>query len=285
MTLADYQNYFQEALKESYPNSEIERFFYWLVEASFGYSRFQTSLHKQRVLLAQEKDQFDASLQRLLNYEPIQYIIGSTEFFGLQFVVTPATLIPRPETEELVQWILEDVNSLEQETSRILDIGTGSGCIAISLAKELKNTQVSAVDISEEALAVAAKNAITNNSPVHFEHLDILKTKSLEERYHVIVSNPPYVRMLEKELMQPNVLDHEPETALFVSNEDPLLFYRKIANLGRTALHPNGSIYFEINEYLSKELVDLLKGLRYTKIEVRKDIFGKDRMMKCIYHD
>ncbi|HBY70275.1 MAG TPA: protein-(glutamine-N5) methyltransferase, release factor-specific, partial [Flavobacteriaceae bacterium] len=186
------------------------------------------------------------------------------------FNVNKNTLIPRPETEELVEWIIEDSVSEKRNNYSILDIGTGSGCIAISLAKNLTSATVSALDYSFEALKTAEENAKLNNVTVQFFQKDILKVGTLPQQYDVIVSNPPYVRELEKLEMQSNVLDHEPASALFVSNSDPLLFYRTIARLSLRYLKPNGKLYFEINEYLSEELIDSLKQEGYPIIELRK---------------
>ena len=212
------------------------------------------------------------------HFEPIQYILGETEFYGLPFKVTPATLIPRPETEELVDWIIANCN---KNPKTLLDIGTGSGCIAIALAKNLPAVKVSAMDISEEALKVASENAIYNKVTVNFSKKDILGTSTLPQKYDVIISNPPYVRNSEKEMMQKNVLDFEPASALFVEDDNPLLFYSKIAKLAKNYLNPNGFLFFEINEYLSKEVIQLLERESFSEIELKQDFFGKDRMIKC----
>jgi release factor glutamine methyltransferase len=214
--------------------------------------------------------------------KPIQYILGETEFYGLPFLVNENTLIPRPETEELVEWILESTKYEEQNTKlNVLDIGTGSGCIAISLAKNLPSAQVSAIDVSEKALATAHKNAKINKVDVNFILKNILETESLDEKYDVIVSNPPYVRNLEKEEIKPNVLEYEPHLALFVEDNDALLFYRKIAALAKKNLSENGKLYFEINQYLGKETVRLLEGMDFKNVILKKDVYGNDRMISC----
>ncbi len=298
MTLKELKYSFIDSLSGLYPSEEIQSFFNWLAEEYLGYSRFEVSVKANEEIPSEIQTKFSEALQRIQNHEPIQYVLGTTEFYGLPFKVTPATLIPRPETEELVEWIIKDSEKIQgsrfriQDATRIprrsslvspayLDIGTGTGCIAISLAKHIKNAEISAIDISEEALNVAAENATLNKVEVHFHQADILKTKSLPQQYDVIVSNPPYVREAEKKLMQPNVLKHEPETALYVSNEDPLLFYRAIARLSRTYLTPSGILYFEINEYLSKEMKAMLEAEGFTEIALKKDIFGRFRMLKC----
>lgn len=304
MNLKQLKSNFTNSLSGNYPSEEIQSFFNWLAEDYLGYSRFEVSVKGEEAISTEIESKFSEALQRLQDHEPIQYIIGTTEFYGLPFIVTPATLIPRPETEELVQWVISDLkinnqnpaskhsalstqnSSLDPPRSSLipltlLDIGTGTGCIAISIAKHLENTQVLAIDISSAALKIARKNAALNHVEVAFLQADILDTKTLTQKYDVIVSNPPYVRALEKEQMQDNVLQHEPETALFVSNEDPLLFYRAIAKLAKTHLTLNGQLYFEINEYLSKEMQAMLEHEGFAEIELKKDMFGAYRMLKC----
>ena len=280
MTLQQLQSNFNNQLKGIYPKEEIGSFFQWLAEAYLGYSRFKVSEKKDEEISEQNETQFLSALTRLMHHEPIQYIIGETEFYGFPFKVTPAVLIPRPETEELVAWVLEEFKNQEPENS-ILDIGTGSGCIAISLARYLGNATISALDISEAAIEVARENSVINKVDVNFFQADILNAETLPQQYDAIVSNPPYVRQQEKSKMQPNVLQHEPEVALFVSNEDPLLFYRAIARLAKKHLTSDGTLYLEINEYLSKEMQQMLQQEGFAEIALKKDIFGKFRMLKC----
>ncbi|WP_271856329.1 peptide chain release factor N(5)-glutamine methyltransferase [Patiriisocius marinus] len=280
MTFKDQRLAFAEILKEDYPPEEINSFFYILTEHYFHLNRFETHQKDDAIFPKEKEHQFSEILKRLKEQEPIQYIIGETEFFGLPFKVTKDTLIPRPETEELVELVITEFR--ESTTSlKLLDIGTGSGCIAISLAKNLSNAIVSAIDISEEALKIAKENAQLNNVSVEFIKSDILQTSRLEESYDIIVSNPPYVRDLEKKLMQPNVLDFEPEGALFVRDDNPLIFYRSIAILAKNSLKPNGLLVFEINEYLALEMTQMLTDLGFTFILTKKDIFGKDRIIQC----
>ena len=233
----------------------------------------------------QNIDRIKKVIQRLRNEEPIQYIFGSTEFYGLLFNVSTDTLIPRPETEELVEWIIETVKQDEYLSSlselRILDIGTGTGCIAITLTKLIPSANTTAVDISKNALTVAESNSALNEVNVHFVISNVLELSSLENEFDIIVSNPPYVRNSEKIEIKNNVLKYEPDTALFVEDDDPLLFYRKIGKLSLESLNPNGYLFFEINQYLGKEMVDLLSDLGYQHIELRKDVFGNDRMTRC----
>ena len=281
MTFREQRSAFAKILNNHYSQEEISSFFYLLTEHYFGYSRFETHQKSEKEIPIKEEHHFSEALKRLEQHEPIQYIIGETEFYGLPFKVNAYTLIPRPETEELVAWIVSDL-SVKNSEFRILDIGTGSGCIAISVAKELAGAKVSAIDISEGAIKTAQVNAEMNNVNVAFKTGDILRTEKLSTQYDVIVSNPPYVRNLEKKMMQANVLDFEPETALFVEDNDPFLFYNKISQLAINHLNKNGFLYFEINEYLGPKMQELLKGFGFKNIEIKKDIYGKDRMMRVI---
>ena len=219
-------------------------------------------------------------LIELKNYRPIQYILNQAHFFGLIFTINEHVLIPRPETEELVFWILEDVKSNENDNLKILDIGTGSGCIAITLKKKAPKLLVSAMDISAKALEVARTNALINRVDVNFMEDDILHP-NVNLTYDVIVSNPPYVRRMEMTDMEKNVLDFEPHLALFVEDEDPLLYYRGIVDFALMNLNQDGTLYLEINEFLSKETVSLLEDKLFKNIEVKKDMQGKDRMIKA----
>ena len=272
---------FIKTLTDLYPSEEVLSFFSILTEKYLGLTRLELALRPNLVVSEENSDRFKNVILRLKNHEPIQYIIGETEFYGLHLKVNRYTLIPRPETEELVDWIINDAKAQDPEPKTLLDIGTGSGCIAISLAKNSLNYKVSAIDISSDAIEIAFQNAVSNDVKVDFSKLDILSAETLSENYDIIVSNPPYVRELEKKEMHTNVLDHEPESALFVSNEDPLVFYRKIGQLASRYLKPNGLLFFEINEYLGDDLVSMLESLGFQEIEVRKDFFGKDRMIKC----
>ncbi len=270
---------FHDQLKKEYPSGEIQSFFNLLTEAYLKMSRLDLALDRGRELSASEEKKFEDALLRLLKHEPIQYILGETEFFGLKFKVNKNVLIPRPETEELVQWILEDLKSSKSGELSILDIGTGSGCIAISLAKKLPKARVSAIDISKSALKVASANAKMNGVEVAFILQDILKTTAFHENYDLIVSNPPYVRELEKKEMHRNVLENEPEMALYVKDLEPLIFYQKITKLAETGLKQGGSLYFEINQYLGKETSEVLNSGGFKSFS-GQDIFGNDRMLK-----
>lgn len=229
-------------------------------------------------LTAEQEATLADAVKRLQKHEPIQYIQGHCNFCGLRFKVTPATLIPRPETSELVEWIAGDNRG---KPASILDIGTGSGCIAISLARALPMSKVTAWDISPKALAVAKENSQRNGTDVTFEQTDILTYKPTDTQFDIIVSNPPYIKESEKSAMHSNVLNWEPHTALFVPDSDPLLFYRAIAAKGLTLLSPGGALYLEINRAHGAETVEMLANYGYTNIELRKDISHNDRMIKA----
>ena len=280
MKLSQLKINFTTVLQGVYDKEEVHCFFYILCDFFLQYSRFEVSMALDTIVSAKNITVFEKALLRLKKQEPIQYILGTTEFYGLTFKVNKHTLIPRPETEELVDWVLSNLHDQDSMLD-ILDIGTGSGCIAISLAKNIPTARVSGLDVSEKALEIAKENAVKNQVLVSFCQKDILRTTSLEKKYDVIVSNPPYVRQLEKKAMNPNVLDYEPGVALFVPNEDPLLFYRKIAQLAMVSLQTRGWLYFEINEYLSKEMDVLLKDIGFANIEIKKDFREVPRMIKC----
>ncbi|TWI03279.1 release factor glutamine methyltransferase [Flavobacterium tiangeerense] len=284
MKIKEYRTQFIQDLTALYGEDEAESFFYLILENQQQLKRIDLALQPDLILSTDALKVWDQFLQQLKNEIPVQYVLGSTSFFGLDFEVNNAVLIPRPETEELVEWILNSLQStVANQKVKILDIGTGSGCIAISLAKNLVNAQVFALDVSEEALKTAQKNAQKNQVSITFLHQNILETNDLLQQFDVIVSNPPYVRNLEKQEIKNNVLHYEPHLALFVEDSDALIFYRKIAELAQTSLSNNGFLYFEINQYLGKETVDLLENLNFKNIELRKDIYGNDRMIQCNY--
>lgn len=277
MILSEFKALFEKELSTSYPKTEIQSFYRMVLEHFLNLTRIQAALNPNVAIADSKLKELQSCLSELKSHKPIQYIIGSTEFYELKFEVNSSVLIPRPETEELVTWVLEHI----KENDSVLDIGTGSGCIPISIAKNSKNTKVHAIDISSEAIVTAKKNAMTHKVAIHFEECDILKTERLNQNYNIIISNPPYVRNSEKEMMQPNVLKFEPHLALFVENEDPLLFYIKIAQLATKHLQPQGFLFFEINEAYGKEVVELLQNLNFKNIELRKDVFGVNRMVKA----
>lgn len=284
MTVNELRSRFFTSLKDEYPSEETQAFFYELTEFYLQLRRIDVALKPGLEISAEVSDLFSEAITKLKRQQPIQYITGATEFFGLSFQVNKHTLIPRPETEALVEWILKDLQQ-QPLAHGILDIGTGSGCIAISLAKHLPKVPVAALDISEGALQIATENAKSNVVTIDFMQHDILSETPLPKRYDVIVSNPPYVRELEKKTMQDNVLKYEPDTALFVSDSDPLLFYRRIAQVAKNHLSAGGILYFEINEYLGKEMITLLETQGFSEIQLKKDLFGKDRMLKCRWYE
>ncbi|TVZ55204.1 release factor glutamine methyltransferase [Lutibacter sp. Hel_I_33_5] len=318
MILKEFRVFFRDELSSKYPKTEIDAFFFLLIDEKLGLQKVDTVI-KPDFLISDEKfDDLKTIIKRLQNEEPIQYILGKTEFYGLPFSVNKHTLIPRPETEELVEWIIDEVKERKGERENgkenstlthnpssltLLDIGTGSGCIPISLAKNLNNVSISAIDISKDAIKVAEKNAILNEVNINFIQADILKIDSLDVianemkqshkkkitslktpgsdvKFDIIVSNPPYVRELEKVEIKNNVLQNEPHLALFVENDDPLIFYNKIADLAKKHLSTNGILFFEINQYLGKKTTELLEKKGFKNIELKKDYFGNDRMIK-----
>lgn len=280
MNLKQLLHHFTKELIEIYDEQEIISIFNIIVEHISGFNRSQLILNGDTEIEDVKYNTYLQILGRLKRGEPLQYIIGDTVFYGLTFKVNPAVLIPRPETEELVDWIIERCNSASLGEGNLLDIGTGSGCIAISLKKNLAGFKVSAIDVSEDALTTAKENALQNNAEVNFIHADILNFKSTE-KYDVIVSNPPYITMEEQKAMHQNVLENEPHLALFVSDETPLIFYEAIAELALNNLNSNGLLCFEINEHLSKETIQMLIDKSFINIELRKDMQGKDRMIIC----
>ena len=272
--------YVEKELGDLYPNSEIQAFIRIIFEYVCGLDYTGLLLQKDKSLSRTDRRKIEGIVQRLKKFEPIQYVLGETEFFGLKLKVSPDVLIPRPETEELVYWMSK---SSWPSNPVFLDVGTGSGCIALALKRRIPNAKIFAADISEQALKIADENAISNDLEVEFIHFDILKWKERSwPFFDGIVSNPPYVREFEKTQMQANVLEYEPKTALFVKDDDPLLFYREIGYLSRKYLKPKGKLYFEINEGLADESIQLLKNMQFKQIEIKKDIHGKNRMLKAV---
>ncbi len=268
-------------LAQRYEEGEAKAIARMTYEVRFGLTFSDLCLGKDTQLSADDQTELEEIAKRLSQGEPIQYVLGQSEFCGRTFLVNEAVLIPRPETEELCQWIVESTGGQSPE---ILDIGTGSGCIAIMLAAEMPGAKVTAWDISTEALEVARENAKRTNVHVSFEHVDALNplhSSFLISNFSLIVSNPPYICHQERETMEANVLDHEPHTALFVPDDDPLLFYRAIAQYGQTALKEGGWLYFEINPLYADALADMLSMMSYHDIETKEDQYGKQRMMRA----
>ena len=274
----DIRNYYCKQLCSIYDKDEANAMILILFNHYFNIDRVKIALEPQLRLSESEMLTFHFAVKDLLKNKPIQYIIGETEFCDLKFMVNESTLIPRPETSELVMKIVNRQQTTDNRQLSILDIGTGSECIAISLAKHLPNSNVYALDISEKALDVAKVNAINNNVNITFIHDDILSLKNkIETKFDIIVSNPPYVRELEKADMRENVLNWEPHNALFVSDNDPLIFYREILKFAKDYLKENGEIWFEINEFLGKEMTELCCEMGFSKIEIFDDFRGRER--------
>lgn len=282
MKLQDLATLFNTSLQHIYGEEEAHAIFLIALEAVLGYRRADY-LHKKTEPLGNEQL---AKLQNILaeleTGKPIQYVLGETIFYGLPFKVNPSVLIPRPETEELVAWALESCALATATGSelRMIDIGTGSGCIAISLKKNLPSATVSALDISEAALSVASANAALNEADINFIKADI-REFSTNQKFDIVISNPPYITLKEKEQMHNNVLSHEPHLALFVADEKPLEFYESIADFAWQTLSDMGLLFFEINEYLSNETIEMLKLKSFINIELKKDMQSKNRMIKC----
>lgn len=267
----------REELSQCYSTDEIAALTRIIATELLGVSQMAFYLKDDIPLTAEQQALLENAIERLKKQEPIQHILGYSDFCGLRFKVTPATLIPRPETSELVELIASEATGHES----ILDIGTGSGCIAVSLAHKLPKSNVTAWDISPEALAVATENSKANGCAIAFEEVDILAYRPTGKQFDIIVSNPPYIKENEKAAMHSNVLDWEPHTALFVPDSDPLLFYRTIAEKGLQMLAPNGTLYFEINRAHGTETMKMLADYGYTDIELRKDFADNDRMIKA----
>ncbi|MBT3418648.1 MAG: peptide chain release factor N(5)-glutamine methyltransferase [Flavobacteriales bacterium] len=276
--VSDILSFFLKELNGYYPEKEIKSLFYISIDHLLGYSKSDTIIKSENELLPDFKIEFSEIVERLQKKEPIQYILMETTFYGLPFFTRRGVLIPRPETEELVDWIIKDNENLEK---RYLDIGTGSACIIISLTKNL-NGSFYAIDVSPDALREAKQNVKRNNVDVNLEQFDILDS-DLDGLWDVIVSNPPYVLESERKYMQQNVLAWEPKIALFVRDETPLLFYERIADQSTKVLNKNGILYFEINEKYGKETVDMLAQKGFVNIELKKDINDKDRMVKAMW--
>lgn len=278
MELKAFKNEFVTSLSLVYDEAEAEQLFYIALEEILDWKRIDFILKTPFELNQENTSQFETTLKELQSEKPIQYIFNKAFFYGFEFYVNENTLIPRQETEELVEWILNTIAEKPSKTWRILDIGTGSGCIPITIAKMAKNVEVTTLDVSEKAIEVAKKNAQDLEVDITFLNQSILETEELDS-YDIIVSNPPYVRNLEKIEIKNNVLVHEPHLALFVEDDDPLIFYNKIIALAGKSLNTNGYLFFEINQYLGKETLELFNN-HFTDVELRKDFVGNDRMIR-----
>ena len=318
MILKDFKKIFTDKLTEIYPQSEIDTFFFYLMEEYLEFQRIDIVLKADFIIPSDVLSTLNNAIGRLQNEEPIQYILGKTEFYGFPFLVDENTLIPRPETEELVEWILNEVKGKRQKVKgnnatltfnlkplTLLDIGTGTGCIPISLKQHLPKATISAIDVSSDALKIAKENATLNSVDINFVEADILTVDNLDFlsvraqsrtttqkpfdsaqgdnslKLDIIVSNPPYVRELEKVEIKNNVLENEPHLALFVADDNPLIFYDKIADLALKHLSETGLLFFEINQYLGKETTEMLTQKGFKNIVLKKDFVGNDRMIKA----
>ena len=282
-TIRDVFDQFKLGLKDHYEVNEITSLTQLAIAEKTGFSNAKIKAFPELELSENESTKLIDILNELSTGKPIQYILGKTEFYGLPFLVNPSVLIPRPETEELVDWAINSLKTEINNSAHIIDIGTGSGCIAISIKKHLPDFKVSAIDISATAIQTATKNAKLNQVEVEFSEEDILNPKATKtKKYKVIISNPPYVTLLDKRQMHTNVTDFEPHNALFVSDDDPLIFYRFIAKFAIKHLDQNGLLFFEINESYGQETVNLLDELGFKEISLRKDLSGRDRMLKAM---
>jgi release factor glutamine methyltransferase len=275
--LSNFLPYFHKKLAGMYGEREVDNMFYWVCESKFGLYKFQVKQEDKR-LTESELLEMRSIVKRLERHEPIQYILGETEFYGCRIKVDSNVLIPRPETEELVNWVLDNVSGKEN----VLDIGTGSGCIPIAIKRKVQKLTVFALDVSAGALSLAKESAELNEVDIRFVERDILK-EDVSDLPHldIIVSNPPYVLASDKQQMNTNVLEFEPHLALFVEDDNPLLFYKRIAQLGREKLKSGGMLFFEIHESLGGETKSMLENLGYEDVIVREDMQGKDRMVRC----
>ena len=281
MKIKQYRTQFIKELSPLYDAYEAESFFYLILEDKYKLRQIDLALNHELTFTNSDLTAWSSFLAQLKKEVPVQYLIGKTNFYGLYFEVNDNVLIPRPETEELVEWIItENVKSANPRKIKILDIGTGSGCIAITLAKNIPHADVYAIDVSKKALETAKRNAINNKVDVTFMLKNVLELEQLKSDFDIIVSNPPYVRNLEKQEIRKNVLDYEPHLALFVDDNDALVFYKKIAELAKVNLLENGQLYFEINQYLGKEMIELMENMNFRNIDLRKDIYSNDRMIK-----
>lgn len=281
-SLVSIKTYFLRALSSTYGDEEALRLFYFLCDAWLGYSKVDIKLNEGKRLSESDLLLFFYGVKDLLKQRPVQYIAGKTWFYGLELKIGAGVLIPRPETEELVDWVVQS----ERNAKNVLDIGTGSGCIALAIKNNLKNAAVFGVDVSKDALLIAQENAKQLAIDVEFLELNILTDTQLfeKQKLDVIVSNPPYIPESDKEDMAPNVLHYEPQLALFVPNNQPLKFYQAVAEFGVRNLSGSGVLYFEIHESFGPETVKLLANLGYSNILVKKDLQGKDRMVRAELH-
>ena len=282
MLLSEFRIYFRKILSEFYSNREIDTFFKILIDFYFDWKSTFIGLNPNYVLDSNQLQKLKFALAELELGKPIQYVTNQAFFLNNDFYVNDSVLIPRPETEELVKWVLDDINEYKITSPHLMDIGTGSGCIAISLAKANSEIKLTAIDLSKEALIIAKKNASKHKVKINFVQEDIQSLSHLNRTFDIIVSNPPYIHPDEKKDILPNVLNHEPHMAIFTPNNDPIYFYRLIINFASKVLKSLGGLYFEINPKFLELLKSNFSSRNFSEVEVRNDIFGKPRMLKVI---
>ena len=282
MLLSEFRIYFRKILSELYSNREIDTFFKILIDFYFDWKSTFIGLNPNYVLDSNQLQKLKFALAELELGKPIQYVTNQALFLNNDFYVNDSVLIPRPETEELVKWVLDDINEYKITSPHLMDIGTGSGCIAISLAKANKEIKLTAIDLSKEALIIAKKNASKHKVKIDFVQEDIQSLSHLNRKFDIIVSNPPYIHPDEKKDILPNVLNHEPHMAIFTPNNDPIYFYRLIINFASKVLKSLGGLYLEINPKFLELLKSNFSSRNFSEVEVRNDIFGKPRMLKVI---
>lgn len=282
MLLSEFRIYFRKILSEFYSNREIDTFFKILIDFYFDWKSTFIGLNPNYVLDSNQLQKLKFALAELELGKPIQYVTNQAFFLNNDFYVNDSVLIPRPETEELVKWVLDDINEYKITSPHLMDIGTGSGCIAISLAKANREIKLTAIDLSKEALIIAKKNASKHKVKIDFVQEDIQSLSHLNRTFDIIVSNPPYIHPDEKKDILPNVLNHEPHMAIFTPNNDPIYFYRLIINFASKVLKSLGGLYFEINPKFLELLKSNFSSRNFSEVEVRNDIFGKPRMLKVI---
>ncbi len=282
---------FRESLKRIYKEGELTQIIYLVFEQVNSFSKIDLILKRSELITVEEEEKFKSILSELEKHKPVQYVLGYAWFYGMSIKVNENVLIPRQETEELIDWIIKETRDEGRGTGEvlnILDVCTGSGCIAISLKKNLTKAKVTALDISEQALDVARENSQTHDTEIQFVETDILQQKTspftLHHSFNIIVSNPPYVLESEKQQMKKKELDYEPHLAFFVKDQDPLLFYKSISEFAQFYLSAGGRLYFEINEMKGNEIVELLTRQGFSDVCLKKDLNGKDRMVRAVFN-
>lgn len=278
MTLREAQQHLKDRLAAVYDSREAGTITDWVMEHLTGWQKVDRVIHKESILSEEKMQQLENYSQQLIAHKPVQYVLNEAWFFGLKLYVDEAVLIPRPETEELVEWIATEANG-----KTILDVGTGSGCIPVALKKKFPRTVIYACDVSEKALQVAMRNATEHNTLINFRQIDFLHhpSRSMLPQIDILVSNPPYIPLKDKQAMSANVVQYEPHIALFVQDDDPLIFYDALADFAQTHLAKEGSIFVEIHEELAKPVQELFSAKGFARVETKKDMQGKDRMIKA----